>query len=383
MRPVDIDPRAILGVQLANSRLDEVTRAATPDQVSAFLKGHVYLQYDPLTSVAPSHNLVLGARAPSLRRVDIDHALSWEAGVTEAWLRSACFVRVADYVELGQEFARRRQAGLRYSESHRVGEQIHAIARTTLRRVARRGPTSAPDLVGHTRTLATSRDARTVLNYLWYRGYLTIVGRSRQTPIFETTHRVLPNAAFDVTYDPESHQEMLARLALRLVDQCIVATARDIAWYFGQSAGATRSAVGALLEAEDLIPVEVDDWIAYATRATLDRLAEGPASTNPPVLLSPFDPLIVDRARLQRLTGVRFRAGLFTPASTRTTASTYPLLLFDQARPAAVVWAKSQRRHGSLLLLDVRPLPGRRLNSRHLTVALRRLARSLDLEYCR
>jgi uncharacterized protein YcaQ len=101
-----------------------------------------------------------------------------------------------------------------------------------------------------------------------------------------------------------------------------------------------------LVEDGALEVVEVPGWrgpVFMAAGAKLQRRASGAA------LLSPFDNLIWRRERTERLFGLRYRIGLYTPADQRQYGYyVYPFLLGD--RIAAQVDLKSDRQAGALLV---------------------------------
>lgn len=92
-----------------------------------------------------------------------------------------------------------------------------------------------------------------------------------------------------------------------------VATARDLATYTGVKSAVVSSLAGDL----GLVPVAVEGWRtpAWAVSEMLEAGTAGLRSR--PTLLSPFDSLVWDRDRVERLFGFRHRLEAYTPSSKR------------------------------------------------------------------
>jgi uncharacterized protein YcaQ len=186
---------------------------------------------------------------------------------------------------------------------------------------------------------------KTALEWLFWAGDLTSAGRG---PNFERRYdlpeRVLPQSVLNAPTPPveEAHRQLLVRAAKHHG----VGTARDLADYFRIKVAAARPRLHELIEEGALVPVQVGDWreVAY-----LHPGARRPRRINAHALLSPFDSLIWERSRAERLFGVKIRIELYTPAPKRVHGYyVLPFLLGDAI--AARVDLKSDRKASRLLV---------------------------------
>ena len=125
-----------------------------------------------------------------------------------------------------------------------------------------------------------------------------------------------------------------------------IGTDRDLSDYFRIGLTTARPRLRELVEEGALVPVQVGDWkqIAY-----LHPEARRPRRVNAVGLLSPFDSLIWERSRAERLFGTRIRIELYTPAPKRIHGYyVLPFLLGEHI--VARVDLKSDRKRSRLLV---------------------------------
>lgn len=187
-------------------------------------------------------------------------------------------------------------------------------------------------------------DVKTGLEFLFWSGEITTSSRRGFERVYDLPERVLPA---DVLAAPtpdraEAHRELLRR-SIRSLG---VATARDLRDYYRLPAADFKTRITELVEAGDLVPVTVEGWRAAAYLAPgvhVPRWVRGAA------MLSPFDPVVWERDRTERLFGFRYRIEIYTPAAKRVHGYYVLPFLLDGALVARVD-LKADRQGGVLLV---------------------------------
>jgi uncharacterized protein YcaQ len=307
------------------------------------------LQIDSVSVLARAHYLPLFSRLGPYARELLDTA-AWgkrPRRMFEYWAHEASLLPV----EMQPLFRWRmdRAAALQglYGELAAFAVARRDFVETVLAEVGARGPLVSGDLEGPRGVGGWWgwSDAKRALELLFWMGRLTTATRRGFERVYDLPERVLPAAVLAVpTPSPrEAHRALLA-LAARALG---VASEADLRDYFRLDIADTRPLLAELVEAGELLAVRVAGW---AQPAYLHRDARRPRSVATRALLAPFDPLIWERARTERLFGFRYRLEIYTPAEKRVHGYYVLPFLLGEALVARVD-LKTSRATGELLVL--------------------------------
>lgn len=332
--------------------------AATLDRrhLRAVLARLHLLQIDSVNVLVRSHYLPLFSRLGPYPVAALSRLTERHREVFEYWGHEASLLPVAYQPLLRWRMARaEREAWGRMVDIARARPDFVA---GVLAEVRTRGPLSASELAESGARLATGMwgwtEGKTALEWLFWSGQLTSAGRRASFErIYDLPERVLPPAVLQApTPDEPAAQRTLLSLAAAALG---VATAADLADYFRINVKEARPRLAELVEAGELLPAQVEGW---AEPAYLHRDARLPgAALHARALLSPFDSLVWERSRTERLFGMRLRLELYTPAARRVHGYYVLPFLLGEALVARVD-LKADRAASALRVLGAFAEPG-------------------------
>jgi uncharacterized protein len=284
------------------------------------------LQLDPTAVVERTHLLVLWSRVGGFDRSLLE-SLRWEdRRLFEYLAHAASIVLTEDYPLFRTRmrmYARGQEGWGRYAQQWIRANA--AFKRYVIRRLREEGPLRSRDIEDRAVVSWRSegwtggRNVNRMLEFLWAGGEVAVAGRSGPTRWWDLASRWLPS------WTPREAlptAEVTRRSAERSLRALGVGTARHIREHFtrGYYPG-LESALRYLERRGRIVPVEVDAlpdrWFVHEQdMPVVDAIQRGEWEGRT-TLLSPFDNLICDRARAERLFGFRYRVEIYTPKAKR------------------------------------------------------------------
>jgi uncharacterized protein len=229
----------------------------------------------------------------------------------------------------------------------RVQDERPGLVESVLEQVRERGPIAASEL-DEKRPRRSGpwwdwSDSKRAIEWLFFTGQVTAARRRRFERLYDLPERVLPRDVLAApTPAPDEAQRELLRIAARALG---VAAERDLRDYFRFPAATAKARVAELVEAGDLLPVEVEGW--GRTQGYLAAGARIPRRVEAAALVGPFDSVLWERSRLRRIWDFDFRLEIYVPAPKRVHGYyVLPFLLGD--RFVARVDLKADRAAGVL-----------------------------------
>lgn len=265
------------------------------------------VQLDTISVLARSHELIAYSRYGAVRRSAIEQAYWSDAHAFEYWSHAACILPMESW----PHFAFRRRHYLRKGERwHGVPRQDLAALLGTIRDS---GPITTSDVGGAKRGSEwwDWSDSKIALEWLLDIGEIVVSQRVGWRRTYDLAERVVPDALRHDDVTDDACSAALVAAGARVMG---VGTAGDIA----DVHRLPKAAVARHADEAGLVPVSVRGWpAAWATQEALDWLAAGGRDRHRTTLLSPFDPLVWYRDRMERIFGMEHRLEAYTPAHKR------------------------------------------------------------------
>jgi uncharacterized protein len=320
-------------------------RPATKDDVLGAIRRMGVLQIDSISVVARSPYLVLWSRIGAYDPIWLDELLA-EGAIFEYWSHAACFVPIEDY-------ALYRRLMLDKTDKTRVWMQAHPEAlEQVMGHIRKEGPVRSAEFArtdGKAGGWWEWKPEKRALEHLFAAGELMISHRENFHRVYDLRERVLANALpnWEDALAPTEY-EVRRALALKAVRALGVAVGRWVPDYFRTPKRGAASLLEELAEEGFLLRAEIEDEPAYVHPENA-RLAEKVLSGRPQssvtTLLSPFDPVVWDRARASELFGFDYKIEVYTPAARRRYGY-YSLPILHDGALVGRLDAKAHRKEG-------------------------------------
>lgn len=306
------------------------------------------LQIDSVNALVRSHYLPLFSRLGNYSQTLLDQA-AWSQGrhrrLFEYWGHEASLLPIELYPLMVWRMRRAAQGEGIYQGLAKFGREQQSAIERVLQAVRDQGALGAGSLSTREERAGPWWDwsvEKLALEWLFAAGKVTVAGRRGFERLYDLPERVLPAAVLD---HPEiSEAEAQRGLLLHAARALGVGTEKDLRDYFRQDPLPSRIALAELVESGHLQNVQVRGWKQPAFCLPDSR---PPGKVSASALLSPFDSLIWERARTERLFDFRYRLEIYTPQHKRIYGY-YVLPFLYNERIAARIDLRAERAAGRL-----------------------------------
>ena len=281
------------------------------------------VQLDSINHVVRAHHHILWNRHPSYREAQYNSLLGTSPTVFEHFSHDAAILPLTIYPYWQRQRKRRSSAYRRGA----LGKQLASakVQKQMLAQIKVNGPMCSRDFSAtFTKRADKSLHAwmrpphKLALDYLWLKGDLCVSHRKGFIKYYDITERLIPAELIHDQYSTEQQIDFLCQSALQRLG---FATANEIQRFY-EACDLAEVKHWISQQSSNLCQVEVETFdgrmvamVAHANiTAMLDCLPEPCQRLR---IISPFDPVVRDRARLERLFGMSYRIEIYTPALQR------------------------------------------------------------------
>lgn len=346
--PVELAKAQARQIWLRAQRLDSVEPFGSgPAAVPAAVEHLGYVQIDTINVIERCHHHILYTRIPQYQRAHLRLAQSIDKSVFEYWTHALAYVPTRDFRFFLGEMRRQRKQPKSW-----FGSVSKADLRKVLKLLQDEGPLTIRDidddvLVEKHHPWASRKPSKRALQLAFHMGLVTVSERNGMLKTYDLTDR-----HFGWTTRPRPVAER--RLAEYLLDRALTAqgiVSLDSACHLdAQRKPLVRAVIEKRLRRAELVPVrfegagKIEHW---ATPAALDGISA--PMPDPVHILSPFDPLIIQRKRLKLFFEYEHRFEAYVPREKRVFGYfALPVLAGDEM--VALIDLKTDRQEGRLLI---------------------------------
>jgi uncharacterized protein YcaQ len=311
--------------------------AATMRDVQGSIDRLAQLQIDSINVVTRAHHMPLFSRLGAYDEALLERAASRAPRrLFEYWGHAASLIDVTLQPALRWRMAAAAEEA--WGRMKQIQAEQPQLVDDVRAEIADRGPLTSRE-IEHDEERRRDHwgwnwsSVKTCLEWLFWAGEISAAGRNRQFERrYDLMERVIPPV---VLAQPTPSRDEADRVLVRRAAQALgIGTVRCLADYFRIATARARTAIAALVESGELVPVAVPGW--SDTGVFLWHAARVPRRVEGRALVCPFDSLVFERRRLEQLFSFSYRIEIYVPEAQRVHGYyVYPFLL-DEAIVARV-----------------------------------------------
>ncbi len=318
------------------------------------IHGLGYVQVDSINVVERAHHHILFSRSQTYRKRHLATLVEKDRVLFENWTHDASIIPSEFYPYWRHRFEREKQRLRTQWKGHFAKESFDADIAAVRERIEREGALMTRDFEGDKPSTGwwDWHPAKAALEYMWRTGDLAITRREGFQKVYDLSERVIPAKHFSRRVEHAAFVDWACREALQRLG---FASRGEIAAFFDLL---SPPEVEAWISdhTDELVPVRYDpangsrgapSYVLAEHDHLLDAIPEPPGRVR---ILSPFDPLLRNRNRTERLFGFFYRIEVFVPQAKRK----YGYYVFPVLRGDRIVGRIDMKADRALDALTVR-----------------------------
>jgi len=314
--PLPLSKALARRIWLRAQRLDTTAPFGDGPQAVAAAVAHLgYVQIDTINVIERAHHHILYTRIPGYCRADLRQAQSVDKTVFEYWTHALAYVPSADLRFFLPAMKRHRREGHSWYASVSASDMSKVM-----RRLRREGALTIRDidddvLMEKEHLWHSRKPSKRALQLAFYTGAVTISERIGMLKTYELTAR---HFGWDRPPKPASATEATCYLLERALRAQRIVSLDSICHLDAPNKPAVRRLIEARVRRKELVPVALEGagkqehWVEPTT---LQQVCEGEPSLVH--ILSPFDPLMIQRKRTELFFGYGHRFEAYLPKEKR------------------------------------------------------------------
>jgi uncharacterized protein len=343
-KPIPVSKAAARAIWLRAQQLDsEAPFGEGPQATVAAIEHLGYVQIDTINVIERCHHHILWNRIPAYRRTDLHQAQSVDKSIFEYWTHALSYVPAKDFRFFVPAMRLHRREGHRWFREVKPAD----LARV-MRLLRREGALTIRDieddvLVEKVHAWASRKPSKRALQLAFYEGRVTISARRGMLKTYELMDR---HFDWEKPPKPASAGEISAYLLDRSLRAQGVVSLDSICHLDAPSKKAVRRLIEGRVRRSELVPVAIDGAGKQEHWARPETLETGATAISERVhILSPFDPLIIQRRRTQLIFGYEHFFEAYVPKEKRRYGYfALPVLVGDEIVAALDLKTDRQRR---------------------------------------
>jgi len=347
-QPVSLTKAQARHIWLRAQRLDTVAPFGDGPEATAAAVEHLgYVQIDTINVIERCHHHILWNRIPGYRRADLRQAQSVDKSVFEYWTHALSYIPAKDFRFFIAAMKRHRRDGHKWFASVSTAD-----LRKVMTLIRKDGALTIRDieddvLVEKEHLWASRKPSKRALQLAFYTGALTISERNGMLKTYDLMER---HFGWDKLPRPASAKDISNYLLDRALRAQGIVSLDSICHLDAKNKSAIRQLIQSRVRRNELVPVSLEGSGKLEHWARLEDIdGAGEQASEMVHILSPFDPLIIQRKRLQLFFDYTHRFEAYLPKEKRVFGYfALPVLVGDQI--VAAIDLKTDRKTQKLLM---------------------------------